>query len=456
MPKQIKIKKGLNIPIEGEAPENIVGHIKTNLFRICPEDFPGFVPKLNVRIGDRVKAGTPVLFDKNNESVVYVSAVSGEVTAINRGEKRKLLDVTIKADPQIEYESFDKISPSGLSGEEIKTYMLKTGLWPFIKQRPYDVVANPDKSPRDIFVTGFSTAPLAPSFDFIIDKEPQSFQAGLDALSKLTEGTVYLSVSSGTKSQALLQARNVEIYEFNPLHPAGNTGVQINHIKPVNNGETVWTISALDVLLIGRAMLNGHIDFTRTIAYTGSEAVKKGYYTVISGSDLEDLFNANTTQGVHPRYISGNVLTGTRIQKDGSLRFYDSQVTVIPEGDDKHDLLGWASPGLNKKYSAGCTYLTKLVRTLNPSKKYRLDARLMGGRRAIIMSNEYDKVFPMDIMPEQLIKATISFNIEKMERLGIYEVAPEDFALCEFVDTSKLEVQYIIREGLLKLKKEME
>lgn len=456
MPKQIKIKKGLNIPIEGEAPVSIVGHIKSDIVKICPEDFPGLIPKLKVKVGDIVKAGTPVLYDKNNEDLFFAAPVSGEITAINRGEKRKLLDITIKADKEIQSENFEKKSPSEMSGEEIKSFILNAGLWPYIKQRPYDVIADPKKEARDIFVTGFSSAPLAPSFDFIIDREPESLQTGFDVLSKLTKGKVYLSISTETKSNALRNAKNVEIYEFNPLHPAGNTGVQINHIAPVNKGETVWTISALDLLLIGRLFLKGHVDFTRVIAYTGSETVKKGYYTAIAGGELSSLFDSNVTKEKTLRYISGDVLTGTQIEQNGTLRFYDSQVTVIPEGSDKHDFIGWASPGLNKKYSAGCTYPSKLMHIFNSAKKYRLDARLMGGQRAIIMSNEYEKVFPMDILPEQLIKSTIGFNIDRMEQLGIYEVAPEDFALCEFVDTSKLEIQRIIREGLLKLRKEME
>lgn len=456
MPKQIKLKKGLNIPIEGNAPENIIGHIKPDIVRICPEDFPGLSLKVKVKVGDQVKAGTPVLNDKNNENLVFVSPVSGEITAINRGEKRKLLDITIKADEEIKPEHFETKNPAELTEAEIKSLMLKAGVWPFIKQRPYDIVANPNSRPRDIFVTGFASGPLAPSFDFIIEKEPESLQAGLDALAKLTSGNLYLSISSNTQSKALREARNVQLYEFNNLHPAGNTGIQINNIDPVNKGETVWTVSALDVLIIGRLFVKGHIDFSRLVAYTGSESIKKGYYSIVIGSDLTQLFDTNVTKGKNLRYISGDVLTGTKIEPNGSLRFYDSQVTVIPEGNDKHDFIGWASPGLNKKYSAGCTYMTSLVKLLKPAKKYIFDARLMGGRRAIIMSNEYEKVFPMDILPEQLIKSTIAFNIDKMEQLGIYEIAPEDFALCEFVDTSKLEIQKIMREGLLQLKKEME
>lgn len=456
MPKYIKIKKGLDIPIEGDAPEVIIGNIKPSVIRIMPEDFPGLIPKVDVKVGDHVKAGTSVMHDKSNDKLLFVSPVSGVVVSVTRGEKRRLIDITIEADDEVQRDVFDIVDIRSSTTDEIRTKLLRAGLWPFIKQRPYDVIADPNSLPRDIFVSGFSSVPLAPSYDFIIDREPQAFQIGIDTLSKLTVGKTYLGISPNTKSEVLRNTKNVEVCEFDGPHPAGNVGVQINSINPINKGETVWTISALDVLIIGRFLMTGYVDFTRLVAYTGSEAVKKGYYSVVIGSKLDRLFDANVTRGDNLRYISGNVLTGTQINKEGSLHFYDSQITVIPEGNDKHDLVGWASLGLNNKYSAGGTYLIKLVNLLKPNKKYRLDARLMGGRRAIIMSNEYNKVFPMDILPEQLIKAAITYNVDKMEQLGIYEVAPEDFALCEFVDTSKLEIQKAIREGLIKLRKEME
>ena len=273
-------------------------------------------------------------------------------------------------------------------------------------------------------------------------------QTGLDALAKLTTGKVYLSVSTKTTLKGLREAKNVVITEFNGPHPAGNVGVQINHIKPVNRGETVWTLNAPDVAIIGRLFNKGITDLTRTVALTGSEVKETGYYNMVIGTELKHIFAQNVTEGVSLRYISGNPLTGRKIDENGELRAYDSQVTVIPEGDDIHEAFGWASFS-PKRYSAGATYLSF-------HKKFRLDARLMGGPRAIIVSNEYDKVFPMDIYPEQLIKAIIAFNIDRMEQLGIYEVAPEDFALCEFVDTSKLELQRIVRVGLDLLRKEME
>ena len=448
MANRINIKKGLQIPLLGAVEEIVRGTVKSEFVRICPEDFHGITPKLAVRVDDAVKAGTGLFYDKNHPDMLFASPVSGVVTAIERGEKRRILRVVIKADSTIQYEDFGAKQVASLSGEEVKKTILDAGIWFLIKQRPYDVVAVPSKEPRDIFVTGFDTAPLAPSTDFLLKDREVDLQTGLDALAKLTKGKVYLSISTKTTLNGLREAKNVVITEFNGPHPAGNVGVQINNIKPVNRGETVWTLNAVDVAIIGRLFNKGISDLTRMVALTGSEVKQRGYYKMLIGTELKSIFTGNVSEGISLRYISGNPLTGSKIDENGELRAYDSQVTVIPEGDDIHEALGWASLS-PKRYSAGATYLPF-------PKKFRLDARLMGGPRAIIVSNEYDKVFPMDIYPEQLIKSIIAFNIDKMEQLGIYEVAPEDFALCEFVDTSKLELQRIVRTGLDLLRKEME
>lgn len=448
MANRIKIKKGLRIPLLGEAEETLRGKVTSEYVRICPEDFHGVTPKLAVKVDDAVKAGTSLFSDKNYPEISFASPVSGVVTAVERGEKRRILYIEIKADSVIQYEDFGKKDISSLSAEAVKKSILDAGIWFLIKQRPYDVVAVPSKEPRDIFVTGFDTAPLAPSADFILNGRDADLQAGFDALAKLTTGKVYLSISTKTTHKALREAKNVVITEFEGPHPAGNVGVQINHIKPVNRGETVWTLTASDVALIGHLFNHGVADLSRMIALTGSEVKQTGYYQMVIGTSLKSIFKGNVTEGSSLRYISGNPLTGQKIDADGVLRAYNTQVTVIPEGDDVHEAFGWASLS-PKRYSAGCTYP-------GHNRKYRLDARLLGGPRAIIVSNEYDKVFPMDIYPEQLIKSIIAFNIDKMERLGIYEVAPEDFALCEFVDTSKLELQRIVRAGLDLLRKEME
>lgn len=448
MANRIKIKKGLQIPLLGKPEETFRGEITSEYVQVCPEDFQGITPKLKVKVGDTVKAGQALFFSKMYPDMMFASPASGTVTAIDRGEKRRILNVTVKADRENVYEDYGKKEIATLSAEEIKKALLNAGIWFVIKQRPYDVVANPGKEPRDIFVTGFDTAPLAPSYDFILKGQEADLQTGLNALAKLTKGKVYLSISPNTKNEGLRNAKNVTITEFEGPHPAGNTGVQINHLAPVNRGETVWTLNALDVLFIGKLFNKGVVDLTRTVALTGSEIKQTGYYKILIGTQLTKLFAGNVSGKGNLRHISGNVLTGTKITGDGVLRANHSQVTVIPEGDDVHEAFGWASVS-PKRYSAGATYLQL-------KKAYRLDARLMGGPRAIIVSNEYDKVFPMDIFPEQLIKSILAFNIDKMEQLGIYEVAPEDFALCEFVDTSKLELQRIVRTGLDMLRKEME
>jgi Na+-transporting NADH:ubiquinone oxidoreductase subunit A len=448
MAERIKIKKGLQIPLQGQAEETLRGTIASEFVQICPEDYQGITPKLSVKPGDVVKAGAPLFYDKNHIEMLFASPVSGEVVAVDRGEKRRILNITIKADAVNQYVDFGKKKVESLSAQEVKAAIIEAGIWWTIKQRPYDIVANPEKTPRDIFVTGFNSAPLAPSFDYILGGQEDDLQAGFDALAKLTTGKVYLGISPDTANKVLRNAKGVEITEFTGVHPAGNVGVQINKLKPVNQGETVWTLSALDVVIIGRLFNKGIVDLTRYVALTGSEVKKTGYYKMLIGTELTSIFENNVTEGISLRYISGNVLTGRKIDKNGVLRAYDSQVTVIPEGDDVHELAGWASLSPNR-YSASNLYLRL-------KKAYRIDARILGGPRGIIVSNEYDKVFPMDIFPEQLIKATIAFNIDKMEALGIYEVAPEDFALCEFVDTSKLEIQKIIRIGLDLLRKEVE
>ena len=448
MANRIKIKKGLRIPLMGESEEVFKGEVRSEFVKICPEDFHGIVPKLAVRVNDTVKAGDPLFFEKSQPQMLFASPVSGVVTAIERGEKRRILHIAVKADEEIQYREFEKRTPAELTSEEVKKSILDAGIWAFIKQRPYDIPARPDVEPRDIFVTGFDTSPLAPSYDFILKGQEADLQTGFEALAKLTRGKVFLSISPSTTNQALRNAKYVEITEFDGPHPTGNVGVQINHLAPVNNKEVVWTLNALNVAIIGRLFNKGIVDLSRVVALTGSEVKEKGYYKMLIGTELNSLFKNNVTENTPLRYISGNPLTGRKIDKNGVLRAYDTQVTVIPEGDDVHEAFGWASLS-PKRYSAGSTYLRL-------KKAYRMDARLLGGPRAIILSNEYEKVFPMDIYPEQLIKSIIAFNIDKMEQLGIYEVAPEDFALCEFVDTSKLELQRIVRTGLDLLRKEME
>ncbi|MDR0750386.1 MAG: Na(+)-translocating NADH-quinone reductase subunit A [Tannerellaceae bacterium] len=448
MANVIKIRKGLDINLKGKASDVLLTGRQSDSYAIVPDGYNGIIPKVTAKAGDRVKAGSVVMTDKNRPEIKFVSPVSGEVTAVNRGEKRKVLSIIVKPDAEPAYVEFGQKNVSSLKAGEIKEAILEAGIWPFIRQRPYDIVASPSDTPRDIFVSTFYSAPLAPNFDYIVKGQEADFQTGLDALAKLTPGKVYAGVRKGSS----IKTAGAEAIEVEGPHPAGNVGVLINQTKPVNKGETVWTLNPDDVLLIGRLFNKGIADFSRLVAITGSETTERGYIKTIAGCTIKSLVDGKILEGKERlRIISGNVLSGRKVSKDDYLYACDNQVTVIPEGDDVDEFLGWAMPGLGK-YSMSHTYPAWLA---GKKKEYVIDARIRGSKRAMIMSNEYDKVFPMDILPEYLLKAIIAFDIDKMENLGIYEVAPEDFALCEFVDTSKIEIQKIVRNGLNLLYKEM-
>ena len=456
MSQVIKIKKGLNINLRGKPREVKKQTVLSSDYALFPDDFKGFTPKLSAKQGDQVKAGTPVMFEKNHPEIKIVSPVSGEVIAINRGEKRKLLNIIIRSDGKNTTENFGKKEVKSLSSETIKSILAEAGIMAFIRQRPYDIVANPKDTPRDIFISGFYSTPLAPDLDFILENQETDFQTGLDALAAVTTGKVYLGIRNTTRNGCLKNARNVETVIFEGPHPAGNAGIQANHIRPVSKGEIIWTVDPAHVLFIGRLFNKGITDFSRWVALTGSEIKpeERAYYSMFPGTNIEEWIKTRveSTYG-HLRFISGNVLTGTSIESNGSLHAYDNQLTVIPEGDQTHDFFGWITPGFDK-FSVSRSFPSFFTNRFD-RKEYTLDARIKGGRRVMIMSDEWEKVFPMDILPEYLIRAIITFDVEKMENLGIYEVAPEDFALCEFVDSSKMELQSIVRNGLDWLYKEL-
>lgn len=447
MANVIKIKKGLDINLKGKASEVLLNGGKSETYAIVPDFYSGVLPKVVAKVGDKVKAGSVLMIDKNRPEIKFVSPVSGEVTAVNRGAKRKVLSIVVTPDAQIEYEEFGKKNVASLKGDEVKEAMLNAGMWPFVMQRPYDIVATPGETPRDIFVSAFYSAPLAPDFNYLVKGQEADFQTGLDALAKLTTGKVYVGIRKGS---AVQQVKGVELVEIEGPHPAANASVLINHTKPINKGETVWTVDPANVIIIGRLFNKGIADFSRKVVITGSETKEQGYVQAISGCTIKSLVGGRVATDAHIRIISGNVLTGTKVTMEDYLGAYDNQITVIPEGDETHEFLGFAMPRTDQ-YSMSHSYFSWLM----GKKEYVLDARIKGGKRAMIMSNEYDKVFPLDIYPEYLLKAIIAFDIDKMENLGIYEVAPEDFALCEFVDTSKIELQKIVRDGLTLLYKEM-
>ena len=448
MANLIKLRKGLDINLKGKAAAEVMSVKEPGFYALIPDDFTGVTPKVVVKEQEYVMAGGPLFVDKNHPELKFVSPVSGVVTSVERGARRKVMSITVEAAAEQDYEEFGKKDVSKMSGEQVKEALLNGGMFAFIKQRPYDVVADPTVAPRAIFVSAFDSNPLAPEFEMALKGEEANFQTGLDALAKMAK--TYLSISVKQNAAALTQAKNVEINVFDGPHPAGNVGVQINHIAPVNKGETVWTIDPQAVIFIGRLFNTGHVDMTRTVAVTGSEVKKPAYCKLKVGALLTNVFAGNLNTSCELRYISGNVLTGKQIAANGFLGASHSQVTVIPEGNDVHEMLGWIMPRFTE-FSTSRSYFSWLM----GKKEYRLDARIKGGERHMIMSNEYDRVLPMDIMPEYLIKAIIAGDIDQMEALGIYEVAPEDFAICEFVCSSKMELQRIVREGLDMLRREM-
>lgn len=448
MANLIKLRKGLDINLKGKAAAEVVAVKEPGFYALCPDDFTGVTPKVVVKEQEYVMAGGPLFIDKNHPEVQFVSPVSGVVTSVERGARRKVLSITVEAAQEQDYEEFGKEDVSKMDAVSVKAALLKSGMFAFIKQRPYDIVADPTVAPRAIFVSAFDTNPLAPDFEQALKGEEANFQTGLDALAKIAK--TYLSISVNQKAAALTQAKNVTLTVFDGPHPAGNVGVQINNIAPINKGETVWTIDPQAVIFIGRLFNTGHVDLTRLVAVTGSEVKKPSYCKLKVGALLTNVFAGNVSTDKNLRYISGNVLTGKQITANGFLGAFHSQVTVIPEGDDVHEMLGWIMPRFDQ-FSTSHSYFSWLM----GKKEYTLDARVKGGERHMIMSNEYDRVLPMDIMPEYLIKAIIAGDIDRMEALGIYEVAPEDFALCEFVCSSKMELQRIVREGLDMLRREM-
>ncbi|HET6245962.1 MAG: Na(+)-translocating NADH-quinone reductase subunit A [Bacteroidetes bacterium] len=448
MSKHIKIKQGLNIKLKGEAEKLYSTAPYPEVFAIKPTDFTGVTPKLLVKQGDVVKAGSPLFYDKYNEAMQFCAPISGEIIEIVRGEKRKILEVKILADKEIAYKEFKIADPSSLTREEIIGILLESGTWPFIRQRPYHVIANPTQVPKAIFISAFDTSPLAPDNDFIIHNNAEAFQTGLNAIAKLTEGKVHLNVSADLMpSKVFTNSKGVQVNKISGPHPAGNVGVQIHHIDPVNKGEVVWYLYPQDVLIIGKLFNLGKLDATRVVALAGSQVKNPRYFKTIVGSSLKNILSGNLIEDKN-RIISGNVFTGTQVLPDGFLGFYDTLISVIPEGDEPQ-FLGWLIPG-SEKFSFSRTFTS----WLRPGKEYVLNTNLNGEERPFVVTGEYEKVFPFNIYPMLLLKAILVEDVELMEKLGIYEVAEEDFALCEFICPSKIDSQKIIRKGLDTIKKE--
>ncbi len=450
MSNNIELKKGLDIPISGAAAQKTKKVVVPDIVAVKPVDFRGLVPRLLVKEGDVVLAGSPVLSDKETPEILFTSPVSGTVAEIVRGAKRKLLEVRIKADKEQKHVDFGTAKPSSLDADAVRQTLLKSGLWPALVQRPYGIIANPEVSPKAIFISAFSTAPLAANAEYVFKDEIENIQTGINALAKLTKGGIHVSFSSANYSGTPLhKLENIIPHIFGGKHPAGNVGVQIHHISPIAKGDTVWTISMHHVAAIGKLFNTGKYDTSRLIAVTGPAADDPCYVKGISGMSMDSIADFCKDKDT-TRFISGDVLTGTNVGKDGFLGFFDNQVSLIKEGTET-EMFGWAKPVRPKQFSSSRTYFSWLT----PNKKYDMDTNTHGEPRAFVMSDVYGKVLPMDIYPVYLAKACLAKDIDKMEKFGIYEVIEEDLALCEYVCPSKIGIQAILSDGIDLMLKEM-
>lgn len=448
MSKDIRIRKGVSLKLKGTAPKVVKEAPRSEIYSIQPPDLWGLTPRLDAREGNTVKAGDALFHSKINENLIVAAPVSGTVVEIVRGQKRRILEVRIKADAKDTYKDFKKQEVASLTAGEIKTLLLKSGCWPFIKQRPYDVIANPTENPRDIFVSAYQNAPLQADAEFILKNRQQDFQTGIDVLAKLAGKKVHLGVDKHSIS-FLNETANAEIHKVSGPYPAGNVGVLIHHIAPLNAGERVWVVNPEDVAIIGHLFNTGNFVAARTVALAGSGTTAPGYYSMLQGANLS-AFLKDKLSDKELRIISGTVFTGTKITKEGNLGFYDNTLSVIPEGK-KYRLFGWMPFIDNHIPSVHKTSLSPLF----GNKEFDADTNMNGEERALVVTGEMESVLPMDIYPMQLLKACMSQNIEKMENLGIYEVAPEDFATVEYACTSKIDAQEIIRQGLDLMIKEV-
>ena len=447
MSKDIRIKKGLDIRLVGEANKTTENAIISNTYTIRPEDFHSIIPKLVAKEGTKVKAGETLFYNKENEAMKFVSPVSGEVVEIQRGPKRRIDGIKIAADKKQSFVDHGKFSGDA---DTLKAHLLASGCWPFVKQRPYDVVANPENSPRDIFISGYASAPLAADLDFVLQGKEAEVQEALSALSKLTEGKVHVAIPKDGNS-IFSGLNDITTHKVSGPHPSGNVGTLINKIGPVNKGEVVWTINAQDLVIIGELLLTGKFNAERIVALAGSSVQEPRYFKTIIGAEISTMiYDKGVEKDANDRIISGNVLSGKEIKPNGNLDYYSNLVTVIPEGDD-YEFFGWNKPIFNKVSTSRALTFS----WLNPKKKYDLNTNTNGEHRAFVITGSYEQVFPLDIYPLQILKACMYKDLDEMEALGMYEVAPEDFALTEFVCVSKQPHQKIIREGLDLMLKEI-
>ncbi|MDC6406497.1 MULTISPECIES: Na(+)-translocating NADH-quinone reductase subunit A [Maribacter] len=449
MSKDIRIKKGLDINLVGASELSTSKAVLSNVYAIKLDDFHGITPKMLLKEGAEVKAGEPLFYSKANEKMLFVSPVSGELVEIERGARRRILRLKILADKTQEVVEHKKMDLEKASGQEIKTALLKAGCWPFVKQRPYDVIADPNTTPKAIFISGYATAPLAADLDYVLKGKEEELQTAITALGKLTPGKIHVSVGASGNSP-LSGLKGIELHTVSGPHPAGLVGTQINKIDPINKGELVWTVSPQDLVIIGEYLNTGNFNAERIVALAGSSVKSPKYYSTKIGAEISTFLYASGVNDENFRVINGDVLTGSKSAPDGHLGFYNNTVTVIPEGND-YELFGWNKPVFNKVSTTRALTFS----WLQPKKKYDLTTNTNGEHRAFVVTGQYEEVFPMDIYPLQLLKACMVKDLDEMEQLGLYEVAPEDFSLTEFICISKQPHQKIIREGLDLLQKEI-
>ena len=443
MSKNIKLCKGLDIKLAGKAEAVVENAPMAKSYAVSPLDYENVTPKLLVKVGDKVEVGTALFFDKKDPRILFTSPVSGVVSAINRGEKRKLLNVAVEPD-QTQVVKELKVVDAKADRSAIVEMLLESGLWTRIVERPYGVIANPDAEPKAIFVSAFDSAPLAPDYNFVLQNDKAAVEAGLALLARLTNGKVHLSARKGDEGY-MSEVKGVEYHTFSGKHPVGNVGVQIHHIDRIAKGDVVWTVNIQDEALIGRFVTTGKLDMTKVIAVAGSEAKKPCYKRIIAGATVESIVGKVDAK---VRIISGDVLTGVKSAHDGYISAGANMLSLIPEGD-VYELLGWAMPRFHR-FSVSRAYFSWLC----PKKEYKLDTNLNGGERPFVVTGLYENYLPMDVYVAYLLKAILVKDLDKMENLGIYEVLPEDLALCEFVDPSKIEMQQIVRDGINLMIKE--
>ncbi|MEZ4984336.1 MAG: Na(+)-translocating NADH-quinone reductase subunit A [Saprospiraceae bacterium] len=440
------LKKGHDILLEGAATGGVTPAQGVTRYAIQPPNFLGLqpIPKVTAEPGTSVKAGDQLFFDKNMPEVAFVAPVSGEVIEINRGAKRAITEIVILADKEQQYRTFNAPAANA-DRATLLAFLKESGAWSLLRQRPYNIIPDPNAVPRDIFVSTFDSAPLAPDMSVVVAGQEAAFQKGLEVLANVTTGQVHLGLDGrGDKAPAdvFVNAAHCSKRFFKGKHPVGNVGVQIHHTAPVANGDVVWTLGVQEVITLGKLFLTGKFDASRVVALTGVELNKPQYVRTFAGANMGELLKGNV-KGENVRIISGDVLSGTQKSENTYLNWFDDQITVVAEGD-YFEMFGWLVP-LAPRPSISKTFLRN---ALFSGLTFEADTNTHGEKRAFVVTTDYESVMPMDIYTQQLMKSIVVNDLERMEKLGILELVEEDVALCEFACVSKQPLQHILREGL--------